>query len=105
MIGRCAFLTGIASLFLATGTAHAVPEKCAVVVKTTSIRIKPGSKHVQDVDVEPGAVLSLSTEPALYELFKGWKHVWKRYGSPSQGERDNGWIEDRHIKSTKCPYQ
>ena len=95
------FLSGVAALFLATGTAHATEDGCAVVLKTPdgflNVRAEPkmGSRILKRF--KPGEIIMTDSVPG--DDKGNWVHVYVR----NQGKTQNplwGWVYYRFIIET-----
>jgi hypothetical protein len=91
-------LTGIAVLFLATGTAHATADGCSVVLKTPdgflNVRAEPrmGSRILKRL--KPGEII-------MTDILGGDEHHWERvYLGPTW--KDWGWVYYRFIIDVDC---
>jgi hypothetical protein len=92
------FLTGIAALFLATGTAHATADGCAVVLKTPdgflNMRAEPrmGSRILKRL--KPGEIVGT-------DIRGGDEYHWERV-FPGSTYKNRGWVYRRYIVDVDC---
>jgi hypothetical protein len=105
-------LTNIAALFLATGTAHASSEFCAVVLKTSdgflALRDGPGTQYKMIAKLEQGDFLYADTSLGPQKIGKRkWVHI---VGVPRLDFKDgyepeeaiHGWVYQRYIQDFAC---
>jgi hypothetical protein len=96
MVGRCALLTGIAALFLATGAAHATADFCIVVTESpdgfVALREGPGTQFKIIAKLKPGFPLDADTagQPSK------WTRVWI-------AARRSAWIYTKYTRQIDCP--
>jgi hypothetical protein len=102
------FLTGIAVLFLATGTAHATgPDNCAVVSKTPdgflNVREAPTMKSKIIAKIHPADLVYADA----YECgitddcdIKNWTHIASvlRSSGPNKPQALRGWVATKFLK-------
>jgi len=119
---RVLFLTGIAALFLATGTAHAQSlfyaregDTCLIVKKSPdgflAVRAKPDVKGELIAVLRPGYQLIASPNKQfsdgddvhLYENWTKWIQVKGWFESePSVDPVEGGWVYRKYVKKVRC---
>jgi hypothetical protein len=105
------FLASVAALFLTTGTAHAVYDDCAVVLRTPdgflALREKPSAKSKIILKLQRSEVLNLNKNTLR---FMGQEKKSKQWIAASvvryfeDGEEDfDGYVSRKYIQQFKCP--
>jgi len=91
-------LTGIAALFLATGTAHATLDGCAVVLRTPdgflNLRAAPTMKARVVTRLKPGEI--------LYDTSAGYVKGWAHITDVNRPKNVSGWVGRRFIIPSDC---
>jgi hypothetical protein len=106
-------LTGVAALFLATGTAHATEDFCAVVLKNRdgwlALREGPGTRFKIIAKLLEGDYL-LADTGAGGLLSKKWTHIVgvPRMDGATTSEKTHedytrGWVHRKYIQEFACP--
>jgi len=95
-------LAGIATLFLATGAAHATADGCAVVLKTPdgflNVRAKPNGRSRILKRLKPGEIVGTdSVDGTLL-----WERVYDVF--PGKPYPNYGWVRNRFIIDVNCDY-
>ena len=92
-------LTGIVALLLATGTAHATEDGCAVVLKTPdgflNVRTEPNARSRILKRFKPGEIIGTD----IVSEDRRWERTWfERKG----GSFVRGWVRNRFILNVEC---